>query len=282
VVVAISVACLTGDRYPYLPPSSCYSYRLVYNDCETSAESSSMSGERLLMKNMFIRVLLFGGGVWFFAVGSYVVWLKKPEPAVLLIIGLLLVFLAIINPSTIKKIIIGKSGLEIERHKPDEKEKKDAQAAGKGVLTEDEKKELETLRKEAEKRTAEERSPEDYIVLATDAWQGKDWDKAFEYAYAGLALNPKDKRTKATLVHRLASVFDYSENKEIGEEKYKEAIKIDQTFSWPHNNLGLLFEERGELEKAEELFEKAFVLDSENEKAKRNLELVRKKIKERG
>lgn len=65
-------------------------------------------------------------------------------------------------------------------------------------ITDEKKKLIEN----AKGRSDEERSPEDYLVLATDAWRDKKYDDGLKYAFNGLNLNPKDIRTKATLIER--------------------------------------------------------------------------------
>ena len=74
-------------------------------------------------------------------------------------------------------------------------------------------KEGQELIKEAEDRAPEQRSPEDYLILATEKWRAKKYDAALEYVFAGLALNPEDVRIKATLIHRKGSISNHQPNR---------------------------------------------------------------------
>jgi len=55
---------------------------------------------------------------------------------------------------------------------------------------------------------------------------------------------------------------------------YQKAISLDTKYATPHNDLGILFEARGWLDRAEEEYQKALALDPDYEKAHTNLALV--------
>lgn len=55
---------------------------------------------------------------------------------------------------------------------------------------------------------------------------------------------------------------------------YQKAISLDTEYAAPHNDLGILFEAKGWLDRAEEEYLKALALDSDYEKAHTNLALL--------
>ena len=55
---------------------------------------------------------------------------------------------------------------------------------------------------------------------------------------------------------------------------YQKAINLDVKYAAPHNDLGILFEAKGWLDRAEEEYQKALALDSNYEKAHTNLALL--------
>lgn len=114
---------------------------------------------------------------------------------------------------------------------------------------------------EAENRSEERRSPEDFLALATEKWRARDYDEAFADVNAGLKLNPKDKRVTAALMYRKASIYHSVGLIEKGMKNFKAAMEIDPEFSWPHIGMGTVYYNQGKLKEAEREFNKTVRLD---------------------
>lgn len=172
-----------------------------------------------------------------------------------------------IGPYTIKGIAAkwGKDGgeIKVDRHIATDEEREFAvQISQDQPVTETKEEEkIIAVIETAENRPEEKRSAEDYLILATKKWRGKEYDKAFEYVYAGLSLNPDNIRIKATLLHRLGSIYGDLNSYDLGIKYYSEAIDLDPKFSWPHHNLGLLYKDHKKYDLAEEEFKEALRID---------------------
>ena len=123
----------------------------------------------------------------------------------------------------------------------------------------------------AEKRLDGERSPEDFLILATQAWRGRNFEKALQYVFDGLRLEPGDKRIKAALLHRMGTILQTMHPEETAIKSYNEAIKLNPQFSWPHNSLGLTYRYQKNYEAADKEFEEAIRLYPENTRPRYNI-----------
>jgi tetratricopeptide (TPR) repeat protein len=186
-----------------------------------------------------------------------------------------------VGPSTIKtlgaKWGAGGGHIGFDRYQPTEKEKELIEEFSQDKPSPEIEKEGQKFIEGAEGRSPEKRSAEDYLVLATDKWRAKKYEEAFENVYAGLALEPRDVRIKANLVHRKASIFHYVDSKMEAAKIYKEAMSIDPKLFLPHYNLGCLYHEDKEKQKNEEAqveYRKAIELDSEFSAAHYNLGIL--------
>jgi Flp pilus assembly protein TadD len=192
-------------------------------------------------------------------------------------VSLLLIIIAAVNPYEILELKYGK--FHLKRHQPAQEEREEAIKMAADNPVEISAEEKERLIKAAERRTDEVRSPEDYLILATEAWREEKHDIALEFAFTGLNLKPEDTKVKATLIHRIGSVYDNLEIPDLAIKYYKEAMEKDPKFSWPHNNLGLLYYEQKKYAEAEKECEKAIELDPENAMPHNNLGLIYDKQK---
>lgn len=123
----------------------------------------------------------------------------------------------------------------------------------------------------AQKRTDETRSPEDYLILASQSWRMKNHTQALKYAASGLALEPEDQRIKAYLTHRLGTILQTMPTEETVVKIYNSAIALDPNFSWPHNSLGLTYRYQKNFEAADKEFQEAIRLYPENTRPHYNL-----------
>ncbi len=121
---------------------------------------------------------------------------------------------------------------------------------------------LVELVQEAELRNAKLRAPEDYLVLSTDAWRGKNFHQALEDVFQGLALDHDDKKVKATLTLRLGTIYDDMKKSEMAIEQYNKASELDPDFSWPYYYLGNLYSKTGKFKLAERAYKRSIKLDS--------------------
>ncbi len=135
------------------------------------------------------------------------------------------------------------------------------------VLARDAKKYLDA----ALHRPDENRSPEDYLILATQFWRILDSEKALAYTFAGLSLEQADNRVRAALMHRLGTVLQTMRSEELAIKKYNDAIKLNPQFSWPHNSLGLTYRYQKNFENADKEFGEAIRLYPENTRPRYNL-----------
>ena len=205
--------------------------------------------------------------------------------AVVIVFSTAIIFLivAAFNPYDIIEIVLsGKGGLKIKRNQPSPEERKEILKIAQDEPVKVDEKEKEKLVEAAKNRPDERRAAEDYLILSTEAWRAEKYDDALKLAFAGFNIDPKDKRVKTTLIHRIGSIYDDLEVLPLAETYYKKAIALDSTFSWPHNNLGVLYYNQNKNAEAEKLYKKAIEFDPEDAKATHNLKIVQEIIKEQG
>jgi tetratricopeptide (TPR) repeat protein len=206
---------------------------------------------------------------------------KMPISIVITIftVGLLLTTLAAVNPYEILEIKASGKEIHIKRHQPAQEEREEAIKIAADNPVEISREEKERLIKDAERRTDELRSPEDYLVLATEAWRAKKYDDALKFAVTGLSLKPDDPRVKASLINRVGSVYGGLKTPELAIKYYKEAMEEDPKFSMPHNNLGIHYQKQKRYVEAEAEYKKAIKLDPDFELARESLKNLQALIK---
>ena len=92
----------------------------------------------------------------------------------------------------------------------------------------------------AERRPEEQRSPEDYLVLSTDAFRMQNYEKALDLSFAGLRLKPEDKRVASSLSNRLGTVFKALGVDTLAISNFDRALALDSDCYDPLYNLGLI------------------------------------------
>ncbi len=121
-----------------------------------------------------------------------------------------------------------------------------------------------------------QRSPEGYLLLAGDALRNKQLGKARDFASTGLRMNPKDKRTRSSLLNILGNIVAESGSRETAFKYFMEASKTDPTFAFPHNNLGNLYFMEKDFAGARKEYEEALRLKPDYADAKSNLTRLKK------
>jgi tetratricopeptide (TPR) repeat protein len=174
-------------------------------------------------------------------------------------LGAALIVLVILGPNSIKNFEA--IGIKVERYQPTKEDKDLAINFAQDKPSLEIVKKTEKLITAAEQRSDERRSLEDYLVLATEKWRTKRYDEALRLVYAGLSLNPEDSLTQATFIHRKASIYEGLGMQDFAIEYYKEAIQLDPKFSWPHNNLGIIYDDQDKYTEAEAEYKEAIRLD---------------------
>jgi tetratricopeptide (TPR) repeat protein len=193
-----------------------------------------------------------------FAVGIYLCTRKdldnlRLKLTTIFLSALVLCVIVVLGPADITWLSLGIGNVYFAMGKSDEAVAA-ARAYDKPNPTKEDKEILEKLVKESVGH-----APEYYMLLATKAWRSNELDQAFQYAFMGLSMEPK-KKVRATLIHRLGTIYEDIGNKGLAEEKYKQAITQDPLFTWPHNNLGVLYKRMGRYEEALKEYEEAIGL----------------------
>ena len=221
-----------------------------------------------------IILFIFGGGFLF--AGYWMIQSNQPWPSISIFwFTVLVISLASVGPDTIK-ILGAKWGADggqfgFDRYQPTQQERNLTLKISQDKPSSEILIESKAFLKHAKTRTPGQRSPEDYLALATDNWRNKNYDSALADAFAGLALNPESIRIKAILVHRKASIYDDSGSKELAIKFYNRAMELDPAFAWLHNNLGRIYLDQGKLKEAEAELNKAIELDPKDFHALKNL-----------
>ena len=178
---------------------------------------------------------------------------------------------ASINPSeSVTELTISKGEVTIKRHNPNAEEVITI-AKATLVYKKVEPKIINELTENAEKRSEQQRSDADYLLLATKAWREKQYIDALRYVYAGLSLKPSDIKITSLLMNRMGVLYQISGNNLLAKEIYNEAIEIDPLNSVSQNNLGVIYENEGNVVDAIDRYNKAIEIDSSNHLAYYNL-----------
>ena len=130
----------------------------------------------------------------------------------------------------------------------------------------------EKLIEAAEKRTERERAPEDYLMLAVKAWKEKNFEEGLGWAYSGLKLNPKNKRTQAELYNVLGVIYKDLKSYELAEANYKKALEFNEKAYWVIYNLGnIYYFQKKKYDDAERMYKEVLSLNPEYFNACTNL-----------
>ena len=189
--------------------------------------------------------------------------------AIVIGLGIVLIILAIIDPKTIKKL--SSKWFSLERHEYSEEERQTAVKVGQKEISPEIKQKLDQIAEDAKRRKDEERAPEDYLVLAGEAWNEKKYEDGLRLAYTGLQVESKDKGTRAGLYNVLGTTYSMLKSYSLAEKNYRKATQTDDTFSLPYYNLGVLYNEQGNYEEAEKAYQKALELNPKYTMAHNNL-----------
>lgn len=221
-----------------------------------------MEGTQIILF-VFAAVLLIASAIFAFR--------KQTSVFVSTLIGaLFLIAFAAMGPESVDKVTIGKDEVSMERHRPTPAEQKTSldAAADKSHL---DPKKIQERTQEAKSRNEQQRSDDDYLVLATEAWRNKDYPLALQYAYSGLASPASSKKITASLHNRIGSIFRSKKSYELAIEYYKIAIVLDPNRPDPHNGLGNVYLDQSLYDEAIIKFKEAIRLDPEHPYPHRNL-----------
>jgi tetratricopeptide (TPR) repeat protein len=218
------------------------------------------------MSGFTVQIIVFSFSGIILITGIYLVIrgdTKKTNISAVFTVGFLSLIVAAINPNEILELKASGKGIHITRHQPGKEERKSVLKLATDTVTTISPEEKEKLVVDAERRPDQKRSPEDYLVLATEAWRGKEYDNALKFAFTGLSLKPDDTRVKATLIYRIGTAYNDLKIPDLAIKYYKDAMGEDPIFTWPHNGLGNLYSSQNRYAEAEEEYKKAIELDPE-------------------
>ncbi len=119
-------------------------------------------------------------------------------------------------------------------------------------------------------------TPERCLRLATDALRANQIDQSRDLAQKGLKLNPKNKRTRASLLNIIGNTFTSNGSMDEAGEYFRQSIKADPAFALPHGNLGNLLFMKKDFAKAEMEFKHALKLNPNYPDAYNNLGILYK------
>ncbi|MBI5427426.1 MAG: tetratricopeptide repeat protein [Nitrospinae bacterium] len=231
------------------------------------------------MRESQIQIITFAFAATLLLAGIVLVWTGHAGFAALFAIfipAFILVLAGILGPSRIKDLL-GKRPAPApgpqggERHYASELERNLCLIIADDFPPPSLTKDGQSYARAAENRSDEQRSPGDYLILATLAWRSKQFEHALKYVFSGLNLEPGDRRVKAYLRHRLGTILQTMPVEETAVRCYHEAIKLNPQFSWPHNSLGLTFRYHKNFAEADKEFQEAIRLYPENTRPYYNL-----------
>ena len=184
-------------------------------------------------------------------------------------LGIILITYALIDPKTIKKLT--SQWISWERYEYNKEERQTAVQAGQKEIPPEIKEKLDQIAEDAKRRKDDERAPEDYLVLAGEAWEEKKYEDGLRLAYSGLNLDPQDSRTRAGLYNVLGVIYINLQVYSLAEENCHKAIQTDQKFFLFHYNLGVFYSDQKKYAEAEAPYQKALELDPNYAPAHNNL-----------
>tara|TARA_B100000959_G_C14971609_1_gene619950 strand:+ start:1883 stop:2806 length:924 start_codon:yes stop_codon:yes gene_type:complete len=228
------------------------------------------------MKAFWVQVVVFCFSGLNNLIGLYLVVegnVKTGSIVTVFFTAIIFLIVAAVNPYEIIKIAYSqKGGLSIERHISLPEERKEIlKIAQDEPLKKVDEEEKEKLIEAAKNRSDERRSAEDYLALTAEACRTKKYDDGLKLAYAGLNLDPEDKRIKATLINRIGFIYGELKELSLAKKHFKKAIELDSTFFWPHYNLGVFYNDQKKYAEAEKEYKKAIELNPEDVRSHNNL-----------
>jgi tetratricopeptide (TPR) repeat protein len=99
-----------------------------------------------------------------------------------------------------------------------------------------------------------------YFSLGTKAQEQKDYDLAIRYLKDGIAKNPQDKDLKSALIN----VYLAADRLDAAIEDLEKLVEVDPDNSINLLNLGILYDNKGESEKALMYYKKVLAIDPDN------------------
>ncbi|MDO8689616.1 MAG: tetratricopeptide repeat protein [Dehalococcoidia bacterium] len=112
------------------------------------------------------------------------------------------------------------------------------------------------------------------VTLARNAYSTEDWLGARDYASQALALNPNHVSAHIILGLSYLNVNAF----DLAETEFRQVLAVAKqdrnSLAWAHNNLGVVYQRRGQLEIARQEYETALEVDPSNVQARLNLSLI--------
>ena len=128
-------------------------------------------------------------------------------------------------------------------------------------------------------QSGDAKNPEEFMLLAADSLRANRFSKARDLARTGLKMNPQDKRTRANLLNIIGNTLAATGATEKAFRHFRDSVRTDATFAFPHGNLGNIYFMRQEYERAEEAFKTALKLNPQYPDAHSNLGILYKSQK---
>jgi len=113
----------------------------------------------------------------------------------------------------------------------------------------------------AQNRTDEERSAEDYFVLASQARFVSDYEEGQKWSQRGLELDSIHPETHAALHNRLGQFHTYQDIFSLAEENFKKAVELQPESEKFWLNLALLYHDNEKWAEAEITYKKILELN---------------------
>ena len=151
------------------------------------------------MTKQTIQIILIAFSSLFIIIGTASYFLGSMQSTAVITIFLfavMLILVAVIDPSSIKKITASHKEFSLDRYQPSHAEREKMLKIAtdeKDIIPIEEKK---TVLNEMKSRKESEKSPEDFLVLSKKALDDNNYDQAFSNAYIGLSLEPVFEKTK--------------------------------------------------------------------------------------
>ena len=232
------------------------------------------------MKNIIVRSVIFIISLTLIAFGIYLA--REWEfflVAILISAGVFLALFSYVNLFKVAGNIISilRSYNDFGNHRKSGRYK--AIALSSDELMPDEIEKAKILCEEAKSRPESENSPEDFLLIATQAWREGKNESAAENVFKGLNLNPKDSMVKAALLNRLGTIYEKLGKVDWAMRKYAEACITERAYPWPYFNIGNLFlQTLNDYKKGEEIYKQAVLHDPGNPFVHNNLGVLYRRI----
>ena len=121
---------------------------------------------------------------------------------------------------------------------------------------------------------------EDYYLLGTIYLSKKLFDQAIIQFRCALQLwDKKDKEGIANLYNTVGFTYSESNQYDLAIYYYNEAIKNLENYTTALNNLGYVYEKKGNFLEAAKVYQSVISYDEENQVAKERLQVLRRRVK---